>query len=81
MQENSFLQSEEPQEQNQGEGAQDILLRNILSSISQLFIIRSSRNLVGISHFRLSTGFAKETFLSNHQGILENNIQVTLDKE
>ena len=25
--------------------------------------------------------FVKETFLSNHQGILENNIQVTFDKE
>ena len=81
MQENSFLPSEEPQEQHQGEGAQGILWRNLLSSISQLFIVRSSWNLVGISHSRLSTSFVKETFLSNHQGILENNIQVTLDKE
>ena len=81
MQENSFLPLEEPQEQHQGEGAQEILWRNLLSSISQLFIVRSSWNLVGISHSQLSTSFVKETFLSNHQGILENNIQVTLDKE
>jgi len=81
MKENSFLPSEEPQEQHQGEGAQGILWRNLLSSITQLFIVRSSWNLVGISHSWLSTSFVKETFLSNHQGILENNIQVTLDKE
>ena len=31
MRENSFLQSEEPQEQHQGEGAQEILRRNLLS--------------------------------------------------
>ena len=81
MQENSFLPSEEPQEQHQGEGAQGILWRNLLSSINQLFIVRSSWNLVGISHSWFSTSFVKETFLSNHQRILENNIQVTHDKE
>ena len=73
MQENSFLPSEEPQEQHQGEGAKGILWRNLLSSISQLFIVRSFWNLVGISHSRLSTSFVKETYLSNHQGIPENN--------
>ena len=31
MQEKSFLPSEEPQEQHQGEGAQEILRRNLLS--------------------------------------------------
>ena len=81
MKENSFLPSEEPQEQHQGEGAQGILWRNLFSSISQLFIVRSSWNLVCISHSRLSTSFVKKTFLSNHQEILENNIKVTLDKE
>ena len=81
MKENSFQPSEEPQEQHRGEGAQGILWRNLLSSISQLFFVRSSWNLVGISHSRISTSFVKETFLFNHQGILVNNIQVTLDKE
>ena len=42
MQENSFLPSEEPQEQHQGEGAQGILWRNLLSSISQQLIDQSS---------------------------------------
>ena len=79
MKENSFLPSEEPQEQHQGEGAQGILWRNLLSSITQLSIVRSSWNLLGISHFWLSTSFVNETFRSNPQGILENNIQVTLD--
>ena len=81
MKENSFLPSEEPQEQHQGEGPQGILWKNLLSSISQLFIVRSSWNLVGISYSRLSTSFVKETFLFNHLVILQNNIQVTLDKE
>ena len=61
MQENSFLPSEEPQEQHKGEGAQEILWRNLLSSISQLFIVRSSWNLVGVSHSQLSTIIAKKT--------------------
>ena len=42
MKENSFLPSEEPQEQHQGEGAQGILWRNLLSSISQPLIDQSS---------------------------------------
>ena len=42
MRENSFLQSEEPQGQHQGEGAQGILWRNLLSSISQPLIDQSS---------------------------------------
>ena len=32
-------------------------------------------------HLPFSIIYKKETFISNHQGILENNIQVTLDKE
>ena len=39
MQEKSFLPSDEPQEQHQGEGAQGILWRNLLSSISQPLLI------------------------------------------
>ena len=42
MKENSFLPSEEPQEKHQGEGAQGILRRNLLSSISQPLIDQSS---------------------------------------
>ena len=42
MQGNSFLPSKEPQEQHQGEGAQGILWRNLLSSISQPLIDQSS---------------------------------------
>ena len=42
MQESSFLPSEEPQGQHQGEGAQGLLCRNLLSSISQPLIDQSS---------------------------------------
>ena len=63
MKENSFLPSEEPQEQHQGEGAQGILWRNLLSSTTQLFIVQSSWNLVGISHSWLSTSFVKDISL------------------
>ena len=45
MKENSFLPSEEPQEQHQGEGPQGILWQNLLSSISQLFIVRDHREI------------------------------------
>ena len=41
LRENSFLQSEEPQGQHQGEGDQGILWRNFLSSIYQPLICRS----------------------------------------
>ena len=42
MKENSFLPSEEPQEQHQGEGAQGILWWNLLFSISQPLMDQSS---------------------------------------
>ena len=41
MKENSFLPSEEPQGQHQGEGAQGKLWRNLISSISQPLIDQS----------------------------------------
>ena len=42
MKENSFLPSEEPQEQHQGEGAQGILWWNLLFSIYQPLMDQSS---------------------------------------
>ena len=56
---------QEPKDQHQGEGAQEILWQNLLSSISQPLMDQSSYFFVSISHFWLFVSF-KETFLSNH---------------
>ena len=59
MQENSFLPSEEPQEQHQGESAQGILWWNLLFSISQPVMDQSSSFFVSMSHFSIIFKFCK----------------------
>ena len=45
MQEKSFLPSEEPQEQHQGEGAQEILRRNLLSQFRLSYLLSDPREI------------------------------------
>ena len=76
MKENSFLPSEEPQEQHQGEGPQGILWQNLLSSISQLFIVRSSssnffflcKTIIQEIHMRENSFLQSEEPQGQHQG-------------